>query len=126
MKNILAENMRRFGTKNLNEQQGTDISDEYTQVGQSKVRNAKITGNTMQFEFDDLDPTTKADVAAPYGEKMDVVLNNIKFNPATDRTHERYTVPSVDDISITLTADSAVPGALVNAFRRKLFFYFEE
>lgn len=126
MKNILAENMRRFGTKNLAEQQGTVVSDKYIWVGQSKVKDPKITGTTMQFTLGDLDYTTRVDSAPDLELKTEIELNNIKFNPKTDRTYERYTVPSEDDISITLTADSAVPGGLVDIARDRLFFWFSE
>lgn len=80
----------------------------------------------MQFTLGDLDFTTRADSAPDLEPETEIELNNIELQPETDRTYERYTVSSKDDISITLTADSAVPGGLVDIARDRLFFWFSE
>lgn len=100
MKNILTENMRRFGTKNLREQ-----TEDVTRVGDGAViKNAKIDGNTMTFKVSDIDfDASNEGIVGILGmyktyNDIQIQLKNIKHHPATPTTAERYTVSSINDI----------------------------
>jgi len=112
MKNILTENMRRFGTKNLREQ-----TEDVTRVGVSEIKNAKIDGNTMTFKAGDLDEDTFLDLSDMVHPDTQIQLKNIKHNPATPTTAERYTVSSINDIVADFDYDLA---------KERLLFYFNQ
>lgn len=112
MKNILTENMRRFGTKNLREQ-----TENVTRVGASEIKNAKIDGNTMTFKVGDLDQDTISYSIDMISRDMQIQLKNIKHHPATPTTAERYTVSSINDI---------VAPEIPNDMKRGLLFYFNQ
>lgn len=97
-------------------------SDTETQVGVSTVSNAKITGDTIQFTVADLDEETRLYLRDMLAPNIKIVLKNIKPKPKTDMKFERYTVSSIDDISI----DSTYSEDWETKAAERLLFYFSQ
>ena len=101
----------------LTEQSGTE-----TQVGVSTVSNAEIAGDTIQFTVADLDEETRLYLRDMLAPNIKIVLKNIKLNPSTDKTFKRYTVSSINDISI----DSTYGEDWETKAAERLLFYFSQ